>query len=43
METQTEPSARPRTPLNRERVLRAEVALADVGGIESLTMRKLGH
>ena len=43
METQTEPSARPRTPLNRERVLRAAVALADVGGIESLTMRKLGH
>jgi AcrR family transcriptional regulator len=28
--------------LNRDRVLRAAVALADVGGIESLTMRKLG-
>jgi AcrR family transcriptional regulator len=28
--------------LNRERVLRAAVALADAGGIESLTMRKLG-
>jgi AcrR family transcriptional regulator len=30
-----------RTPLNRERVLRAAVALADQGGFESLTMRKL--
>jgi AcrR family transcriptional regulator len=30
-----------RTPLNRERVLRAAVALADEGGFESLTMRKL--
>ncbi len=28
--------------LNRERVLRAAVAVADAGGIESLTMRKLG-
>jgi AcrR family transcriptional regulator len=28
--------------LNRDRVLRAAVALADSGGIESLTMRKLG-
>jgi AcrR family transcriptional regulator len=30
-----------RTPLNRERVLRAALALADRGGFESLTMRKL--
>jgi AcrR family transcriptional regulator len=30
-----------RTPLNRERVLRAAVALADQGGFESLTMRNL--
>jgi AcrR family transcriptional regulator len=30
-----------RKPLTRERVLRAAVALADVGGFESLTMRKL--
>ncbi|MGB3440904.1 MAG: TetR/AcrR family transcriptional regulator [Actinophytocola sp.] len=28
--------------LNRDRVLRAAVELADAGGIESLTMRKLG-
>jgi AcrR family transcriptional regulator len=30
-----------RSPLNRERVLRAAVALADQGGFDSLTMRKL--
>jgi AcrR family transcriptional regulator len=30
-----------RTPLTRERVLRAAVALADRDGLESLTMRKL--
>src|ERR1700750_3043405 len=30
-----------RTPLSRERVLRAAIALADEGGFESLTMRKL--
>jgi AcrR family transcriptional regulator len=33
----------PRTPLNRERVLRAAVALADESGLETLTMRKLGE
>jgi AcrR family transcriptional regulator len=43
MATQTDPTVRPRTPLNRERVLRAAIALADQGGIESLTMRKLGQ
>ena len=36
------PSSR-RTPLSRERVLRAAVALADESGIDSLTMRKLGQ
>jgi AcrR family transcriptional regulator len=30
-----------RTPLTRERVLDAAIALADAGGIESLSMRKL--
>lgn len=30
-------------PLNRDRVLRAALALADEGGIEALTMRKLGE
>lgn len=32
-----------RTPLNKERVLRAAVALADEIGISSLSMRKLGQ
>ena len=32
-----------RPPLNRRRVLQAAVGLADTGGIESLTMRKLGE
>ena len=32
-----------RTPLNRERVLRAAVALADEAGIEALSMRRLGQ
>jgi len=35
-------AAEPRVRLNRDRVLRVAVALADSGGIESLTMRKLG-
>ena len=39
----TQDTARKRTPLSRERVLRAALALADEGGIESLTMRKLGQ
>jgi AcrR family transcriptional regulator len=32
-----------RTPLTRDRVLRAAVVLADQGGIDSVTMRKLGE
>jgi AcrR family transcriptional regulator len=40
-ELQPEPSAHRRAPLNRERVLRAAIALADQGGVESLSMRKL--
>ena len=43
MATQTDPTARPRTPLSRERVLRAAIALADRSGIDSLTMRNLGQ
>ena len=34
-------TAEPRTPLSRERVLRAAIALADEGGVEALSMRKL--
>jgi AcrR family transcriptional regulator len=36
-----EPNAKRRIPLNRGRVLRAAIALADEAGVESLTMRKL--
>jgi AcrR family transcriptional regulator len=43
MSTQTDPTAKPRAPLNRERVLRSAMALADRSGIESLSMRKLGQ
>jgi AcrR family transcriptional regulator len=39
--TTSEPTTGTRTPLSRERVLRAAVALADRDGLESLTMRKL--
>jgi AcrR family transcriptional regulator len=39
MATRTEP----RTPLSRERILEAALELADEGGIELLTMRKLGQ
>jgi AcrR family transcriptional regulator len=36
-------AAQSRVPLNRDRVLRAALALADEAGIEALTMRKLGQ
>jgi AcrR family transcriptional regulator len=39
MATQTEP----RLPLSRDRILQAALELVDKGGIESLTMRKLGQ
>jgi AcrR family transcriptional regulator len=39
----TDPGPTGRARLSRERVLRAAVALADSGGIESLTMRRLGE
>jgi AcrR family transcriptional regulator len=32
-----------RAPLSRDRILRAALALADEGGVDSLTMRKLGE
>jgi AcrR family transcriptional regulator len=43
MPTETRSNAERRVPLNRERVLRAAIALADMSGIESLTMRRLGQ
>jgi AcrR family transcriptional regulator len=38
-----DPSATPRVPLSRERILLAAIALADEGGLESLSMRKLAQ
>src|SRR3982074_673343 len=43
MNPPAQPSRQPRVPLNRERVLRAAVVLADTSGIESPTMRRLGQ
>jgi AcrR family transcriptional regulator len=39
----TDLAAPARAPLSKERVLRAAIDLADTGGIESLSMRKLGQ
>jgi AcrR family transcriptional regulator len=36
-------NATPRTPLSRERVLGAAILLADTGGIEALSMRRLAR
>ena len=36
-------AATPRAPLNRDRVLQAALALADDGGVEALSMRRLGQ
>lgn len=41
--TEAGATAEPRVPLSRERVLRAALALADEGGVETLTMRRLGQ
>ena len=43
MSTEIEVDARPRVPLTRERVLHTAVALADKGGVEALSMRKLAQ
>ena len=43
MATQVDEGARPRLPLSRDRVLRAAVALADQGGVDALSMRKLAQ
>ena len=43
MNTQTTTRSRIRIPLTRERVLEAAMRLADQGGIEGLSMRKLGQ
>jgi AcrR family transcriptional regulator len=41
--TRTTKRAERRAPLSRERVLDAAIKLADRGGLESLTMRRLGQ
>ena len=43
MATRTTRRSRHRVPLSRERVLLAALKLADQGGIEALSMRKLGQ
>jgi AcrR family transcriptional regulator len=43
MATQVDDKAHPRVPLNRERILQTTVTLADEGGVESLSMRRLAH
>jgi AcrR family transcriptional regulator len=43
MATKADPSAAPRAPLTKQRVLRAAVTLADRGGVGSLSMRKLAQ
>lgn len=43
MAKRSDPNTPPRTPLSRERVLRAAVDLADREGLDALTMRKLGQ
>jgi AcrR family transcriptional regulator len=43
MTSPAKPAAESRTPLNRDRVLRAAVAFADESGIATLTMRRLGE
>lgn len=42
MASRTGPDSPPRTPLSRERVLHAAIAVVDQVGLESLTMRRLG-
>jgi AcrR family transcriptional regulator len=43
MVIQTGPAVAPRAPLSKERVLRTAVDLADRGGSEAVSMRKLGQ
>ena len=43
MASRVERSAESRVPLSRDRVLRAAIAIADEGGLEALSMRKLAQ
>src|SRR6185503_7768827 len=43
MASRVERKVEPRAPLSRDRVLRAAIGIADEGGLESLSMRKLAQ
>lgn len=43
MASRVERSAAPRVPLSRDRVLRAAISIADEGGLEALSMRRLAQ
>ena len=43
MASRVERKVEPRAPLSRDRVLRAAISIADEGGLESLSMRKLAQ
>src|SRR6476659_4320741 len=43
MATQIAQDERTRAPLSRERILRTAVALADLGGVEAASMRKIAQ
>jgi AcrR family transcriptional regulator len=43
MATRIEDQAQPRVPLSAERILQTAVALADEGGVESISMRKIAE
>jgi AcrR family transcriptional regulator len=43
MATKIDEDAKPRAPLTKERILRAAVELADEGGVESISMRKIAE
>ncbi len=43
MATQTDAASRPREPLSTARVLGAAIALADEGGVDALSMRRLAQ
>jgi AcrR family transcriptional regulator len=43
MATKIDPDAKPRIPLNKERILLTAVALADADGVDSLSMRKIAE
>jgi AcrR family transcriptional regulator len=43
MSTKAEVEARPREPLSRDRILQAAVTLADEGGVDSISMRRIAQ